>query len=151
MSKLIGVIFLIIVGAGFFLLLPTKTEKSSAPPLTSVKIGTVEKTATFTIITDNIVRNFNASKYHNQSQDVFINADNPATVYVKKEGITWSDFFAALPMKLTKECLITGDGETLCDKKQGILKFYLNNKEDKDLLDKEIRQGDKALIQFTSY
>lgn len=52
-------------------------------------------------------------------------------------------------MKLTKECLITGDGEKLCNT-NGTLTFYLNEIEDKDLLDREIKEGDKILIEYRS-
>lgn len=51
-------------------------------------------------------------------------------------------------MKLTKQCLTTGDGETYCDGKNGSLKFYLNDIEDEDFLEREIKAGDKALIKF---
>lgn len=110
----------------------------------------VNITASFTIITDRVTRSFKAGKYHNKSPDVFITSGDPSIVYVKKRGITWNDFFKSLPMKLTKECLTTGDGETFCDGKSGTLMFYPNDIEDKDLLDKEIKQGDSILIKFTS-
>lgn len=110
----------------------------------------VNYTASFTIITGNITRSFKAEKYHNKSADVYIENPDPSIVNVKKAGITWDDFFKTLPMKLTKECLTTGDGETFCDGKAGSLKFYLNDIEDKDLLDKEIKQNDQILVKFTS-
>ncbi len=101
-------------------------------------------------MTDKITRSFTNPKYHNQSPDVYISSDDPTKVHVTKAGTTWDDFFKTLPMKLTKDCLITGDGETLCDGKDGTLKFYLNGVEDKDLLEREIKEGDRALIKFTS-
>ena len=52
-------------------------------------------------------------------------------------------------MKLSKDCLITGDGETLCSGEDGILKFYINDKEIPNLLDIEIKDGDIILIKFT--
>lgn len=107
-------------------------------------------TASFTIKTGNITRIFKAEKYHNQSEDVYIEASDPTVVHVKKQGITWADFFNTLSMKLTKDCLTTGDGETFCNNQGGTLKFYLNDLEDPDLLQKPIRQGDKALIIFSS-
>lgn len=110
----------------------------------------VDIKASFSIITGSTVRSFNAEKYHNQSHDVFISKDDPTKVHVKKKGITWDDFFKTLPMKLTKDCLTTGDGETFCDGKEGTLMFYLNGVEFKDLLNKEINQGDSILIKFTS-
>ncbi|MBI2195916.1 MAG: hypothetical protein HYU48_02625 [Candidatus Levybacteria bacterium] len=157
MNKLIiGAIILIAVSTGVFLLKPN-TATAPADLAEIETAGTEQEsqktniTATFTIITDKITRSFANPKYHNQSANVFITAEEPSLVRVMKTGIKWSHFFATLPMKLTKACLITGDGETLCKGKQGTLKFYLNDAEDKDLLDREIKQGDRALIKFTSY
>ncbi len=108
----------------------------------------VDVKASFTIITGNITRSFKAEKYHNLSPDVYIQNPDPTIVYVIKPGVKWDDFFKTLPMKLTRDCLTTGDGETYCNGKDGSLKFYLNDVENPDLLDKEIKDGDKALIKF---
>ncbi|MBI2011944.1 hypothetical protein HYS91_04200 [Candidatus Daviesbacteria bacterium] len=124
--------------------LPNTISSPSAQPTTT------NLQASFTIKTDNIIRIFTNSKYHNQSEDVYITPDNPSRVNVKKTGITWADFFNTLPMKLTKDCLVTGDGETLCRNEASSLKFYLNDREDPDLLDKEIKNGDKLLVIFKS-
>ena len=105
--------------------------------------------ASFTVVTGTTTRSFKAEKYHNQSPHVYIESLDPTIVHVKKTGITWEDFFKTLPMRLTKDCLITGDSETLCNGKSGTLKFYLNDTETPNLLDKEIRDGDKALINFS--
>lgn len=109
----------------------------------------VDIKASFIIITGNITRTFKAEKYHNKSPDVYIESLDPTIVHVKKIGITWDDFFKTLPMKLTKVCLTTGDGETHCNKKNGTLKFYLNDIQTPDLLDRQIKDGDKALIKFS--
>ena len=156
-SGIVICVLCLILLAGALFFVRNRSEQTSppspqlvpSPTMTSQK-ETVDIAATFTIKTDSITRSFLAAKYHNQSPDVFITAADPSRVRVKKKGVTWSDFFATLPMKLTKECLITGDGETLCDGKQGTLRFYLNDVEDKNLLDKEIKNGDSALIIFTS-
>ena len=108
----------------------------------------VDYKASFAIFTNGIFRVFTAAMYHNLSADVFIQADNPNLVHVKKSGVTWDDFFKTLPFKLTKDCLTTGTKETFCSGQNGTLKFYLNGVEDKDLLDKEIKAGDRALITF---
>lgn len=121
---------------------------NTATPSPAPVSGNTDISATFTIITGNITRSFKADKYHNQSPDVYIEASDPKVIHVKKAGITWDDFFQTLPMKLTKDCLVTGDGETLCDGKSGSLKFYLNEIETPNLLDKEIKEDDKALIKF---
>lgn len=126
---------------------PQVTQTPSPTPQIEEK---VDIKASFTIITGSIARSFKAEKYHNKSPDVYIEASDPTIIHVKKAGITWDDFFKTLPMKLTKQCLTTGDGETFCDGKGGGLKFYLNDIADKDLLDKEIKEGDKALIKFIS-
>lgn len=128
-----------------------KTTSTPTPtPSLAIIDEKVEITASFIIMTDSITRSFKAEKYHNQSPDVYIEAYDPTKVHVTKSGITWDDFAKTLPMKLTKDCLTTGDGETFCDGKDGILKFYLNDVEDKNLLDREIKEADQALIKFTS-
>lgn len=144
---LLVIIIAVILGGGYFLSQKT-SDLTPSPVITQSK--EVNYQASFTIKTDSITRSFKAEKYHNQSQDVFITADDPTIIHVTKIGITWDDFFKTLPMKLTKVCLTTGDGETFCDGKDGALKFYLNDVEDKDLLDREMQAGDKALIKFTS-
>jgi hypothetical protein len=121
--------------------LATPTPIPSVFPLTDIK-------ASFSIKTGSTVRNFSNPKYHNRSEDVYITSADPSVIYVKKKGVKWSDFFATLPMKLTKECLTTGDGETYCDIKDGSLKFYINGVEDKDALDKEIKEEDKLEVIF---
>lgn len=143
----IGIILILV--AGFTLFNKFQTPKNLvSTPSPSPQNEKVNIKASFTIVTGNITRSFKAEKYHNQSPDVYIESLEPTIVHVKNTGITWDDFFKTLPMKLTKDCLISGDGEILCNGKNGILKFYLNNIEAADLLDKEIRDGDKALIKY---
>ncbi|MBI2641706.1 hypothetical protein HYW87_03890, partial [Candidatus Roizmanbacteria bacterium] len=86
--------------------------------------------------------------YHNLSADVYIEPQNPSIVTVKKEGITWDDFFKTLPFKLTKDCLTTGTKEAFCTNETGRLTFYLNGQKDDDLLSKQIQDRDKALITY---
>lgn len=125
---------------------PSSIQPTPSPAQSSEKVNIK---ASFTIITGGITRSFKAEKYHNLSPDVYIDASDPNIVHVTKKGITWDDFFKTLPMKLTKDCLTTGDGETFCDGKNGSLKFFLNEIEDKVLLEKQIREEDKVLIKFT--
>ncbi len=124
--------------------IPTQTI-TTTPLSTPVKFS-----ASFKIITSGIVRNFSASKYHNQSEDVYIESNDPNRVIIESKGVTWGDFFNSLPMKLTKECLTTGDGEILCSSETSSLNFYLNEVEDENLLDKEISPGDSILIEYKS-
>lgn len=123
---------------------PTSQPKDQSPPSQNTDIQ-----ANFTIVTGSITRSFKAEKYHKLSPDVYIENPDPGIVHVKKMGIKWSDFFQTLPMKLTNDCLTTGDGETYCDGKDGNLKFYLNDVETLNLLDMEIKEGARVLIKFT--
>jgi len=110
----------------------------------------VAKQAFFAIFTNGTFRVFTASMYHNLSEDVFIQADNPNTVHVKKSGITWDTFFKTLPFSLTDECLTTGTKETFCTNQNSTLKFYLNGVRNDDILNKEINDGDEMLITYGS-
>ncbi len=152
MKKLIvfGAVIIVFLFLAFTFFNKSQTPQTAVPILSPAPAEKVNIEASFTIITEKITRSFTNPKYHNQSAQVYIQADNPSIVYVKKIGITWDDFFKTLPMKLSKECLVTGDNETLCTGQGGTLKFYLNNIETPDLLDREIKQNDKILIKFTS-
>lgn len=146
----ISIVIILILIAAFLLFNKPQTLKTSVQtPTPTQEIREINIKASFTIVTGNITRSFIAEKYHNQSPDVYIENPDPSVIHVKKIGITWDDFFKTLPMMLTKDCLITGDGETLCNEKGGTLIFYLNDVETPDLLDNEIKDGDKALINFS--
>ncbi len=151
---LTAVVVVILIG-GFIILNKSQTQNTAvqiqSSPIPSPSVATETNiTASFTIKTGNITRSFKAEKYHNRSEDVYIEAKDPSLVHVKSAGITWDDFFKTLPMQLTKDCLTTGDGETYCSGKDGTLKFYVNDIEDPNLLEKPINQNDKALIIFSS-
>ncbi len=110
----------------------------------------VNKQASFAIFTKGTFRVFTATMYHNLSEDVYIQQDNPNIILIKKSGVTWNDFFKTLPFSLTKNCLTTGTKETFCTNQNDALKFYLNGVKDDDLLETEIQDGDKALITYGS-
>ena len=148
--SIIVIAIIILAIFSFTNLRPQSPQTPSPNPTPKMADEKVNITATFTIITDSITRSFKAEKYHNKSPDVYIEASDPTIVHVTKSG-TWDNFFKTLPMELTRECLITGDGETLCDGKDGSLKFYLNDVETPDLLEKQIKEGDKVLIKFISF
>ena len=150
MRKTIFVAIIIIIAVLFIILSSSQTPKTLvSTPSPTLQMQEADIKASFTITTGNITRSFTAEKYHNQSSDVYIENPDPTIVNVKKIGITWDDFFKTLPMKLTKDCLTTGDGETFCNGENGTLKFYLNDVETPDLLDRKIKNGDKALINFS--
>ena len=108
----------------------------------------IDKQASFAIFTNGTFRVFTASMYHNLSEYVFIQADNPNIVHVKKAGVTWNDFFKTLPFKLTSECLTTGTKETFCTGTNGSLRFYLNGNQKQNVLEEEIKAGDQLVVTF---
>ena len=139
-----------VVVGGYFLF--SKKEVGSASNLaTQIPQATSEEVnieANFDIYTNGTKRVFTSSMYHNLSSDVFIESGRPNTVQVRKEGVTWNNFFETLPMELTKDCLVTGTKQTFCTGNDGVLKFYINDIEDKDALDKQIRKGDNLLVKY---
>ncbi|OGK17480.1 hypothetical protein A2774_05545 [Candidatus Roizmanbacteria bacterium RIFCSPHIGHO2_01_FULL_39_12c] len=161
MNKNILVLILAVIlifGYLFFLKKPSTTsqqvniQKQTEPKKESSSntniLETIDYKASFAIFTNGVFRVFTAAMYHNLSSDAFIQADNPNIVHVKKNGITWDDFFKTLPFKLTKDCLTTGTGETFCTGRDGSLKFYLNGVGNDNLLDTIITSGDRVLITF---
>lgn len=118
---------------------------STAAPTVS---QSVDYRAGFAIFTNGTFRIFTAAMYHERSADVFITAESPNIVQVKRRGTTWNDFFKTLPMVLTSDCLVTGTKETFCTSDEGTLSFYLNGEKTDEFLNTEIRDGDRALVSF---
>lgn len=157
-KNVIGILIIIIIGGLVFFLTkpkktplvesPTPTQSTALNPTTVSQEVPVDYKASFAIFTHNTFRVFTAPMYHNLSNDVFIQASNPNIIYVKKNNLTWNDFFKTFPFKLTKECLTTGTGQTFCTGLGGTLKFYLNGVREDNLLDRTINAGDQALISF---
>ena len=151
-------IFFIFLTAGGLILIflqlnKTQQDKVQFAPTAGpilIENESVDYKATLAIFTNGTFRVFTNAMYHNLSPDVFIQADNPNQVNVKKRGLTWGQFFATLPFKLSKDCLTTGTGETFCSKGANSLKFYLNGQKSDDLLQKEIKENDKVLVNFGS-
>lgn len=140
----------------FFFLKPSQTGTTIStpipnPPSTPETIQSkknIDVMASFIIFTNGTFRIFTDSRYHNKSEEVFIEAENPNTIRVKKIGITYKDFFSTLPMKLEKDCLTTGTGQVFCNSETHSLKFYLNGQNEIDLLDREITDNDQLLISY---
>jgi len=107
-----------------------------------------EFTANFEIYTLGTKRIFNLPMYHNQSADVFIEANDPSLISVRREGVTWNDFFETLPFSLTKECLITGTKQTFCTDYNGTLRFILNGVEQANSLDMSILEDDLLVVEY---
>lgn len=71
------------------------TATSSSPAETSDE--EVDYHASFLIFTNGTKRVFTNPMYHNLSEDVYIEAPNPAIVHVTKAGVTWGDFSPLYP------------------------------------------------------
>lgn len=104
--------------------------------------------AYFAIFTNGTFRLFNDEKYHNKSQDIFIEKNNVNKIIIKKSGTTWEDFFETLPMSLNKDCLTTGTGQVFCTNEVNTLKFYINGKRDNNALQKPIQENDALLVTY---
>jgi len=111
-------------------------------------IAPVEFTASFEIYTKSTKRIFTSSMYHNLSSDVYITADNPSVIHVKKSGVTWRDFFETLPMTLSEDCLVTGTKQTFCTGEDGVLRFFINGEENRNSLNLKIESGDSLKVDY---
>lgn len=153
----LGIILTIVAVVGFFIFSTSTRKTGSTSPVNKVikqdnqtppTSQSVNKQASFAIFTNGTFRVFTATMYHNLSQDVYIEANNPNIVIIKKEGITWNDFFETLPFKLTQDCLTTGTKEIFCTGANGSMQFYLNGSLNQNALDKEINAHDQLLVTF---
>lgn len=142
---LIGVTLLLLFG---IISIPYFTKNK--PPVTknSPNITAVQKTkifepftASFYIKTNNTKRIFTDPKYHFRSEQVYITPDDPSLIYIKSENITWNDFFKTLPppMKVTKNCIVTGTGQSFCTNNKFSLQFFLNGELSPNALDTLIK------------
>lgn len=143
----------VLVGVYLFLTQSSKPVTETVSPETPTVTNTsskVDYSASFAIFTNGTFRIFSASMYHNLSEDAYIGSSSPNIVNVKKAGITWDDFFKTLPMKLSRDCLTTGTGQTFCTGTGGTLKFYLNKTLNQNALERTINNGDQLLVTFGS-
>lgn len=143
------IILIGIIGLNLFFNTPQTIQSLSQPTTQNTPTPSViEATASFGIFTNGTIRIFTDKKYHNLSSDVYIETDTPSVIHVKKSGITWGDFFATLPMKVTNDCLTTGTGQMFCTNTNALLKFYINGKLTPSALEKVITNGDQLVISF---
>lgn len=127
---------------------PAPAPASAPAPAPVETSAEVDEAAAFLIYTNGLKRSFAASMYHRRSPDAYLEASHPTIISVKKRGVTWDTFFKTLPFRLTRACLTTGTGDTFCSGGEGELKFYLNGVRVDDLLDRQIHDGDRALISY---
>ena len=132
------------------------STSASATPVTlelgdEPSLQPTDFTARFEIFTNGTKRIFTDAKYHNQSNDVYIEKLNPQLIFIKQAGVTWSDFFSTLPFSITKDCLVTGTKQTFCTTETKKLYFYLNDQENPDVLDTIIAPNDSLRVEYRSY
>ena len=145
---------LILIAVVFVLLFSNKKDEVSISNSSNSNLSAEKSSipqdikASFAIFTNGTFRVFTSVMYHNLSEDVYISAENPHIVRVKKTSITWGDFFDSLPMELDAICLTTGTGQTFCSGTSETLKFYINGKFDEEALGREIGEGDQLLVSF---
>jgi hypothetical protein len=152
MKIAIVIVIVAVIVAATLVFRPTSTSPVTEATMTPITVPTSKPqtpfTATFEIYTNGTKRVFSDSRYHNLSEEVFLTAEDPSVVNVNNPGITWNDFFATLPMELTKDCLVTGTKQTFCSNDQSQLRFYINDEQDPDALDKEIMAGDYLRVEY---
>ena len=147
--KVLLLFLVVLAGLGFFFL----RKGVPAPlPSSSLEETRVEEPvsfeASFEIFTNGTKRIFTDSRYHNLSNRVYLEGSDPSIVQVRAEGVTWGEFFNSLPMKLTKDCLTTGTGQTFCESSGGVLGFFINDIHTPEALEKEIKSGEHLLITY---
>lgn len=126
----------------------TLNNQNSNTPSVAPVMKAASHSAYFAIFTNGTFRVFTDPRYHNLSPDVFLEPPQVNTIRVKKDGITYQNFFNTLPMKLDKNCLTTGTNQTFCTGERNKLRFFINGKEDPNTLDKIILPNDKLLVTF---
>ena len=126
----------------------TNIKASNNQPLTTPTPQIVNYNAHFAIFTNGTFRVFTASMYHNKDTNIYISAESPNTIQIRKENLTWQDFFNTLPMTLSPKCLVTGTGQEFCTKDKNILRFFLNGKEDPEALSKIIQKENTLLVTY---
>ncbi len=157
-KPLIAILAVGIIATGAYIMISTNGPQPAKDPKPAVVKTPVAPAApkevtiraAFMIFTNGTIRIFTDPKYHSRSADVFITPETPNVLLVKKAGITWQQFFDTLPapMKVSQDCLMTGTGQSFCNGSAGTLRFYLNGTKVDDLLTREIKSADKALISY---
>ena len=150
---LVGIFLLLAFGLLFYIFNSRVVTPLSQKPnteQTAVSPTPTEQTARFLIFTSGTMRVFTDPKYHNRHEDVYITANDPSVIIIKKPGATWGDFFNSLPapMKVTDDCLMTGTGQEFCTNEMASLSCYLNGEKVTGVLTEEIKPLDRLLISF---
>jgi cytochrome c-type biogenesis protein len=127
---------------------PKTDKESSVDQASPTVLPNHSIQAQFEIHTHGTKRTFTDKKYHQRSTEVYIELPDPHVVHVKKAGTTWGEFFATLPMSLTKDCLTTGTGQKFCSSDNQQLRFWINEVETANALELEIQSNDMLKVVY---
>lgn len=141
-------VILLFGGLYFFNSKGSKQASIKESPPTVTKSQSTNYIASFAIYTNGTFRIFEDSRYHNLSEEIYIDSSNPNVIQIKKGNFTWSDFFKTLPMKIEKDCLTTGTGQLFCSNQSYKLQFFINGNQDPNALEKTIKPNDKLLVTY---
>ena len=157
---IIVIIAITLVGSALYFLTQNKNsntpqeitselENNTSPSTEPVDI-VVDFTARFEIYTNGTKRVFSDPRYHNLSDTVFINSEDPNLVRVKRKDVIWYEFFNSLPMELSKDCLVTGTGQEFCTNDTHQLTFTINNTPSPNALDMVINKDDTLIVKYSA-
>lgn len=127
----------------------TQPVATNDQPLTTPTSIPLPFNAYFAVFTNNTFRLFDAARYRNLDERVFIaDGENPNKITVNASNITWGYFFDTLPMELNATCLTTGTGQAFCTNSNSTLRFFINGQEDGSALTRTINQNDRLLVTY---
>lgn len=161
-AYLVIIIIIAITLIGSILYFFIQKESSDTPQVTITELekittsstetvdNAVDYSASFEIYTNGTKRVFSDPRYHNLSDTVFINSEDPNLVRIKRKDVVWSEFFNSLPMELSKDCLTTGTGQEFCTNDTHQLKFMINDTPFPDALDRVINKDDTLVIIYSA-
>ena len=160
-AYLVIIIIIAITLIGSILYFFIQKESSDTPQVTITELekittsstetvdNAVDYSASFEIYTNGTKRVFSDPRYHNLSDTVFINSEDPNLVRIKRKDVVWSEFFNSLPMELSKDCLVTGTGQEFCTNDTHQLTFTINGTPSPNALDRVINDNDTLVIIYS--
>lgn len=104
--------------------------------------------ANFKVYIDDNIIDFSILIYQLRSKSVHVEDEIGDVIHVHKEGITIGDFFKTLDIKFNNTCIIIPMEDPYCNTNDKKLSFYVNNIENDEFENYEIKDLDKILISY---
>ena len=79
---------------------------------------------------------------------VHLHENNPDTIHIHHDGVTWWDFFANNDMMFNESVFVMDDGEIYSNNEKDTLRFILNGNEMKNPSNFLINSADQLLIAY---